>query len=118
MIAARKEAGHTLSVVTARTEARVGETTHRRLDTYFPEVFDDVIFTNEDTTMRRSKGEVCRACDIDLFVEDNMYHATKIAAAGIPTYLLAKPRNASFDPQVDSADGLITRVAGWYEVRV
>lgn len=82
-----------LIIVTARIESIFWEYTKKWVDYYFPEIFEDIIYTDHFTDKHRDKWIVCKDLWIEYFIEDNYDYATDIAKAWIKTYLLEKPWN-------------------------
>jgi len=56
-------------IVTGRQEF-LRDKTEKWLQTHFPGVFNDVIFTNSYTPVEVRKAEVCRALNADLLIDD------------------------------------------------
>lgn len=59
-----------LYIVTGRQDA-VREETEDWIDTFFPNIFDDVILTNSYTSHEVKKSDICRALNIGLIIDDN-----------------------------------------------
>ena len=57
-------------VVTGRQDM-VREETEDWIDTFFPNIFDDVILTNSYTLHEVKKSDICRALNIGLIIDDN-----------------------------------------------
>ena len=57
-------------IVTGRQDS-VREETETRIETYFPNIFDDVILTNSYTPHEVKKSDICRALNIGLIIDDN-----------------------------------------------
>ena len=102
---------HQLFVITARPESIKGKTL-KWLDKYFPQVFQQGVFTNlfYGDGNKRKKSEVCKELGIEIFVEDAMHNAEDLAEAGIPILLLDAPWNQS------EVKPPITRVYSWDEI--
>ena len=49
----------------------VREETEAWIETYFPNIFDDVILTNSYTSHEVKKSDICRALNIGLIIDDN-----------------------------------------------
>lgn len=102
---------HRLIIVTARPDS-MEASTRAWLDTYFPGVFDTVVFTNHyhGSSERRTKSSVCTELGVRLFVEDALHNAEDIAGAGIPVLLFDRPWNRTQTLE------LVTRVFSWDEI--
>jgi len=100
-----------LVIVTARPETMEVET-RAWLASHFPEIFDEIIFTNHyyDTGVKRTKSSVCLERGVQVFVEDALHNALDVAGAGIPVLLFDTPWNREVVPK------LIHRVSSWQEV--
>ena len=59
-----------LYIVTGRQDT-VREETEDWIDTFFPNIFDDVIITNSYTPYEVKKSDICRALNIGLIIDDN-----------------------------------------------
>lgn len=59
-----------LYIVTGRQDT-VREDTEDWIDTFFPNIFDDVILTNSYTLHEVKKSDICRALNIGLIIDDN-----------------------------------------------
>ena len=57
-------------IVTGRQDT-VREETEDWIDTFFPNIFDDVILTNSYTPHEVKKSDICRALNIGLIIDDN-----------------------------------------------
>jgi 5'(3')-deoxyribonucleotidase len=57
-------------VVTGRQDT-VREETETWIDTYFPNLFNDIILTNSYTPHEVKKSDICRALNIGLIIDDN-----------------------------------------------
>lgn len=57
-------------IVTGRQDS-VREETETWIETYFPNIFDDVILTNSYTPHEVKKSDICRALNIGLIIDDN-----------------------------------------------
>lgn len=76
-----------LHLVTGRSSFLEDET-HALLDTYFSGAFSSVEHTNYIDTSdsgapRRSKGEVCRAVNADILVDDHIVHGASVLESGL-----------------------------------
>jgi uncharacterized protein len=104
---------HTLHIITARPE-QIKEKTFEWLDTYFPNVFEKVIFTNlfYGEGVKRKKSDVCKELGVEVFIEDAFHNAHDVANAGIPVLLLDQPWNQNHT----DLPPLVTRVHSWPEI--
>ena len=57
-------------IVTGRQDT-VREETETWIDTYFPNLFNDIILTNSYTPHEVKKSDICRALNIGLIIDDN-----------------------------------------------
>ena len=74
--------------------------TKERLEQHFPNIFEEVICTYSfETEEVIPKSEICRQLQVDIMIEDDLFHASDVASVGIPCFLLAKPRNSQYDPK-------------------
>ena len=60
--------------------------TMRWIDEHFPEIFDAVIFS-EDEPVHKTKGEICKDMRVSLLIDDNPKHARSALDCGIPAIL-------------------------------
>ena len=102
---------HSLPIITSRPET-IRERTAALVEKHFPPVFDGIHFLNhyrDDGTRsrERTKGEVCKALGVRVFVEDALENAVSVADEGIPVLLFDVPWNQGELPAG------ITRVFGW-----
>jgi 5'(3')-deoxyribonucleotidase len=68
-------------VVTGRQDS-VREETEAWIETYFPNIFDDVILTNSYTPHEVKKSDICRALNIGLIIDDNKSICDQCIEAG------------------------------------
>lgn len=76
----RKNA-HKMYIVTGRQDI-VREETELWIDTFFPNIFDDVILTNSYTPHEVKKSAICRALNIGLIIDDNKNICDECIEAG------------------------------------
>jgi len=102
---------NTLYVVTARPHG-FRERTLLWLEKHFPNIFKGVHFTQAylGDKNARNKAEICKELGIELFVEDSLKNARRIAEVGIPVFLIDTPWNQG-EPHP-----LVTRVQSWEEI--
>ncbi len=101
---------HSLVVVTSRPNF-IKEKTMSWLDKHFPNLFDQVYFTNlylGEAKHKKSKAEACKELGVDVFVDDFVSYATDVAQSGTKTLLLDAPWNRDVELHPN-----ITRVNSW-----
>ena len=82
-----------LIIITARIEEFFWEYTKIWVNNHFPDVFDQIIFTDHFTDKHKNKSEICLELWVDYMIEDNIDYALELAEKWIITYLLEKPWN-------------------------
>lgn len=103
-----------LYIITGRPDF-IELATRKWLAKNFPEVFEDVIFSNFFTPgglNRRHKGDICVELGVDVLVDDHLEHITSAATNGVRGLLFGNfPWNqaAQLPPNVQ-------RVKDWHEV--
>lgn len=102
---------HTLIIVTARTESLFWEFTQKWINKHFPNIFDNIIYTDHFTDNHRSKWTVCTELWITYMVEDNMDYALDLAEKWIITYIFDKPWNMDREEEHEN----LTRIKWWEE---
>ncbi|MDR2191080.1 MAG: hypothetical protein LBP53_08190 [Candidatus Peribacteria bacterium] len=90
-----KSQGHTLVVITGRVSV-FKERTKQWLHQHFPNLFDDILFSNHLTDHEIPKSQLCMQKGIQVMVEDNLEFASDIARHHIPCFLLDQPRNQDY----------------------
>ena len=101
-----------LHMVTGRTQLLEAATTEM-LQKYFPNLFKSLEFTGLHDGVRRSKSDVCRQLNVDLFIDDHLGHALPVAASGIDVLLFGEyPWSQTTEPLPDN----IRRVRDWNDV--
>ena len=88
----RKQAWHTLFVVTGRKESH-GEQTRKRVETHFPWIFSDYLFMWEHTENEIPKSQLCKNKWIQLLIDDGVSNIYDINTVWMPWFLLDKPWN-------------------------
>ena len=83
---------HELHMVTGRSQT-VDEVTVAMTERHFSGSFTSIehvgsIRRSDGTYVRRSKGEVCSALNVDILIDDNLTHARSVLDAGIEHVLL------------------------------
>lgn len=73
-----------LIVMTSRP-ASWRKATERWLRRYFPDTFEEILFTEE--TDGKSKGWLCNKCGADWLIDDNVEHAQSAIDAGVEVIL-------------------------------
>jgi uncharacterized HAD superfamily protein len=98
--------------ITSRPESVRG-VTEDLLARHFRSVFEEMHFLSHyrgDQSRRKTKGEVCRECEIEFFVEDHPAHAETIGREGVQVFLLDRPWNQGVKPTNTR------RVFGWDDI--
>lgn len=75
------------------------ERTQQWIDQHFPALFDDFLFANVGTESETTKSELCKQAGIEVVIEDNLGFVAELSQAGIPCFLLDKPRNQDYTPE-------------------
>jgi hypothetical protein len=88
----RKQAWHTLFVVTARKKPHE-EQTRKRVEAHFPWIFSDYLFMGQYTENEIPKSQLCKDKWIQLLIDDNTFNIYDMNWVWIPWFLLDKPRN-------------------------
>lgn len=109
-----KKNWHHFVAITARGSL-VKETTLAWISQFFPGIFDEVVFCNyhNPDEPQFTKEEICHKIGVTMMVEDNLHYARDLANARIPVYLLARPRNTSYNTETDHK---IKKVKDWSEI--
>jgi len=71
-----------LYIITARQDI-VRKDTELWIDYFFPDIFDDIIFTNSYTPNEIKKVDICRALNIGLIIDDNKTTCDECIASGM-----------------------------------
>ena len=90
-----KRQGHTLHVITAR-QHKIATQTKDWINTHFPNLFEDVIITNEaafGNTNPLKKVDVCKQLNAHVIIEDSHSNACDAAREHITAILINKPWN-------------------------
>ena len=88
----RKQAGHTLFVVTARKKPHEQQT-RKRVETHFPWIFSDFLFMNIYTENEIPKSQLCLNKWIQVLIDDSARNIYDMNWVWMPCFLLDKPRN-------------------------
>ena len=88
----RKQAWHTLFVVTARKQPHEAQT-RKRVETHFPWIFSDYLFMNIYTKNEIPKSQLCKEKWIQVLIDDNTFNIRDMNWVWIPWFLLDKPWN-------------------------
>ena len=88
----RKNAWHTLFVVTAR-HTPYESRTKDWVNANFPSIFSDFLFMNQYTENEIPKSQLCKEKWIQVLIDDNAKNILDINWVWIPWFLLDKPRN-------------------------
>lgn len=87
---------NSLMVITSRPST-VSNASIKWLNTYYPHLFKQVLFTRQITKdgfdHKVTKADLCRQYQVDWLVEDAPFHAEQVANAGVKVALLEKPWN-------------------------
>lgn len=101
-------------IITARRE-EFREYTEKRVEQNYPWIFDEIIFTNHYTENAVPKSEICKQKWIEIMIEDNLDYAIDMASIGVKIYLINKPWNKQYDPEIHK---WIKKVNGWSEINI
>ena len=103
---------YNLVLVTARPDYMLEET-QDLLDTYFPNSFSEIHFTNEwaGNGKTRKKSQICKEIKAELIIEDSHANAIDCAKSGIQAILINKPWNTSEETHPN-----LYRVNNWPEI--
>ena len=88
----RKQAGHTLFVVTARKKPHEAQT-RKRVETHFPGIFSDYLFMSIYTENEIPKSQLCKDKWIQVLIDDSVPNIHDMNSVWMPWFLLDKPRN-------------------------
>ena len=88
----RKQAWHTLFVVTARKKPHE-EQTRKRVESHFPWIFSDYLFMNIYTENEIPKSQLCKEKWIQLLIDDSVMNLHDMNWVWMPWFLLDKPWN-------------------------
>ena len=106
----RKQAWHTLFVVTARKEPHE-EQTRKWVETHFPWIFSGFLFMNQHTKNEIPKSQLCLNKWIQVLIDDSASNVCDMNSVWMPCFLLDKPRN-----QWIKDSELLHRVYSWDEI--
>jgi len=101
-------------IVTARRE-EIKDFTIHRLNEHFQWLRDEILFASHFTVNSVEKSELCKQHWINIMIEDNLEYAIELTNAWVKMYLLDKPWNKRFDPEVNK---WITKFYDWSELNV
>lgn len=99
-------------IVTARRE-EIRDITIGWLNHHFPWLWDDILFASHFTDKQINKSQLCKQNWINIMIEDNLDYAMELANAWVKMYLLDKPWNKRFDPEIHHG---ITKFYDWSEL--
>ena len=95
-----KQKWYKLKVITARPSTLFEEYTKKWIDKYYPNIFDDIVFANQNENIinkqwkdNTDKWIICKNLWVDIMIEDNCQYANNVASCWIKTYLIKKPWN-------------------------
>lgn len=106
----RKQAWHTLCVVTARNNP-YEERTRKRVEVHFPWIFSDFLFMDQYTENEIPKSKLCKDKWIQLLIDDNPQNIHDVNSLWMPGFLLDKPRNQN----IENSE-LLIRAYSWDEI--
>ena len=106
----RKQAWHTLCVVTARNNP-YEERTRKRVEIHFPWIFSDFLFMDQYTENEIPKSKLCKDKWIQLLIDDNPQNIHDVNSLWMPGFLLDKPRNQN----IENSE-LLIRAYSWDEI--
>lgn len=101
-------------IVTARRE-KIKDFTIYWLNTHFNWLRDEILFANHFTENSIEKSELCKQHWINIMIEDNLNYALELANAWVKMYLLDRPWNQRFDPEIHHG---ITKFYDWNELKL
>lgn len=99
-------------IITARRE-EFREYTEKRVEQNYAWIFDEIVFTNHYMINAVPKSEICKQKWIEKMIEDNLDYAIDMANAGVKVYLMDRPWNKQYNPEVHQG---IIKVNGWNEI--
>lgn len=99
-------------IVTARRE-EIKDFTIHRLNEHFKWLWDEILFASHFTANEINKSQLCKQHWINIMIEDNLDYAIEMANAWVKMYLLDKPWNKIFDPEIHHG---ITKFYDWNEL--
>lgn len=88
----RKQAGHILSLVTARPTIYESQT-KKWVETHFPGIFSDFLFMNKFSNNEVPKSKLCKKKWIQLLIDDDVQNIQDVNSLWMPGFLLDKPWN-------------------------
>ena len=109
-----KNKWYILKIITARRLDLFWEYTHKWINKYFPEFFDEIIFANYFSENQKNKSEICGENNIEHMIEDNFHYAKELAEQWIKTYLLEKPWN----DHISAKHKNIRKVKDWSNITI
>lgn len=101
-------------IITARRE-EFREYTEKRVEQNYPWIFDEIVFTNHYMINAVPKSEICKQKWIEIMIEDNLDYAIDMANAGVKVYLMDRPWNKQYNPEIHK---WIIKVNGWSEISI
>ena len=110
-----KKNGYDCINITSRLDER-NERTTKWIKIHYPDIFQEILFTNFTTSNQTSKLKFCLSKNIVALIEDNLSDdIIDIANYGIPVYLIDQPRNQHYDPQIHKN---IFKFKNWNEFKI
>lgn len=101
-------------IITARRDF-LKEYTEERVKKNYPWIFDEIVFTNHYSENAVPKSEICKQKWVEIMIEDNLDYAIDMANIGVQIYLIDKPRNKQYNPEIHK---WIMKVYGWNEINI
>jgi 5'(3')-deoxyribonucleotidase len=92
----RLKIDHELYIITSRQDY-IQEQTRLRVDTHYPNIFENIYFTNDYSLewTSRKKSDVCNELGIELMIDDSLIYAEDCASNERKIYLYNRPWNQS-----------------------
>ena len=110
-----KELWHKLVILTWRPEDIQYYRTKRRIDKYFPKIFDKIIFSaNIEKNYSRKKSEICKRDWIEILIDDMTKNVENLKDVWTKWFLINTPRNKNY--QTDNI--WIKKINKWNEIEI
>lgn len=113
-----RKMGYSIVAVTSRAHT-LRSYTVRLLETFFPGVFDAVVFGNNHALqgIKKTKGELCEELHCDYLIDDMVLHCNDVASYGVRAMLFGNYSwNSPSNEGLAALDKSVIRVGGWSEV--
>lgn len=108
-----KKLWYKFTIITARDWIFLKEYTYKRVEKYYPDIFDNILFANHLTQNSIPKSQLCKQENISIMLEDNFHYSREMAENWIQSFLLEKPRNS----HIKQEHNLIKKIQTWDEVK-